>query len=257
MPFRDTELALIKSSPLFMGIPADIVNKLLEASIDAQLHLHANEVFVSEGKVEPGLFLVAHGIVELFVTDDKGKEKTIDFLQAGNTMAQETLLTQKPLPYSARALTEAAILRLPNKLIAAWQKKYPPFSRLLLSHIAQRTDYISNDMHTLRTKRAAARLVCYILCHFNRAPTTADGSYSLDLPFPRSKLASRLGITHSHLSRSFRELQDAGLIVPQGRGYFIPDVAALSKHVCPAGCDFDSKNCTDETQPQNPKIQQR
>ena len=238
MPFSDTELALAKTSHILREVPFRAVCEMLENNADAQLILPANEIFVTQGQLNPGLFLVVHGIVELFTVDRRGQDKVIDFVQAGNTLSEETLLTTQPLPYSARTLTEAAILHLPNEQIEAWQEQHPQFARMLLSHIAQRMNYLSNDMLTLRSKKAAARLVCYLLCHFNKAPKTPDGSYSLDLPFPRSKLASRLGITNSHLSRALRELQDAGLIVPQGRGYFIPNVPALSRHVCPAGCDF-------------------
>ena len=66
----------------------------------------------------------------------------------------------------------------------------------------------------------------------------ADGSYSLLIEIPHNKLASRLGLSASQVSRSFRELQDQGLIVQQAQGFFIPDVPALSKYVCPGGCDF-------------------
>ena len=242
MPFSDTELALAKSSPILAGVPSDIVSEMLREKVDTHLNLPANEVFASAGDVEPGLFLVIHGIVELFAPADNEKEKVIDFVQAGNMLAQETVLTKNPLLYSARTLTDAAILRISNKVIDAWLGQYPPFAMSLLSHMAQRAHYLSNDMLTLRTKKAPARLVCYLLCHFSKTPRTSDGSFSLDLPFPRSKLASRLGITNSHLSRAIRELQDNGLIIPQGRGYFIPNVPALSKHVCPAGCDFGSGN---------------
>ena len=245
MPFHDTELALVKSSPILKDIPPDILSEMLDSTVNVQLNLPAEEVFATAGVIKPGLFLVIHGVIELFVSDDKGRDKVIDFVQAGNILAQETLLTTHPLPYSARTLTEAAVLHLPDELISTWQVRYPPLSRRPLSLVAQRADYVSNDMLTLRTKKATARLVCYLLCHFNKAPRTPDGSYSLDLPFPRNKLASRLNITNSHLSRAFRELQDAGLIVPQGRGYFIPNVPALSKYVCPAGCDFGTEQSTD------------
>ena len=65
-----------------------------------------------------------------------------------------------------------------------------------------------------------------------------DGSYQLTVEIPHNKLASRLGLSASQVSRSLRELQERGLIVQQGRGYFIPNVPALSKYVCPGGCDF-------------------
>lgn len=249
MPFSDTELALVKSSLILKGIPPCVLDEMLASSPSAQLSLQADEVFASAGAIKPGLFLVVHGVIELFVSDDKGRDKVLDFVQAGEVLAQEALLATQPLPYSARTLTQAAVLHLQDDLISTWLERFQPFARLLLSLIAQRADYVSNDMLTLRTKRAAARLVCYLLCHFNKAPMTPDGSYRLDLPFPRSKLASRLGITSSHLSRAFRELQDANLIIAQGRGYFIPNVPALSKYVCPTGCDFRPNHAEEALKP--------
>lgn len=249
MPFSETEIALVKTSPILRDIPPSVVCEMLENNVAAQLALPANEILITEGTIEPGLYLVIHGVIELYTADRRGQNKVIDFVQAGNTLAEDTLFTTQPLPYAARTLTEAAIFHLPNEQIEAWQEQYPQFARMLLSHVAQRVSYLSNDMLTLRTKKAAARMVCYLLCHFNKAPRTPDGSYSLDLPFPRSKLASRLGITNSHLSRAFRELQDAGLIIPQGRGYFIPNVPSLSKHVCPAGCDFGASHTEQGIEP--------
>jgi CRP-like cAMP-binding protein len=130
------------------------------------------------------------------------------------------------------------VLHLPNELVSEWIERFPLFAKRLMALVAERINFFHKDMLTFCTKKATGRLVCYIVCHFDEAPKTLDGSYSLHLAIPRNKLASRLGISDTHLSRSFRELQDKGLIVPEGRGYFIPDVPALANYVCPAGCDF-------------------
>lgn len=66
----------------------------------------------------------------------------------------------------------------------------------------------------------------------------ADGSFLLRIDIPHNRLASRLGVSASQVSRSLRELQDQGLIVARGNAFFIPNVPALSKYVCPCGCDF-------------------
>lgn len=238
MPFSDTEIALLKSSRILQEIPQDVVVEAIAKHLDCQFNLAPDEVFIEAGQVEPGLYVIAHGTIELFVVDADGKEKVLDFAKTGGTLAEETLFSDRPLQYSARSLTQAAVLHLPNAIVSEWIASYPVFARRLMSLVAERINFLYKDMLTFCTKKATARLVCYIVCHFNQAPTTPDGSYSLHLAIPRNKLASRLGISDSHLSRSFRELQEQGLIVPQGRGYFIPDVPALSKYVCPAGCDF-------------------
>lgn len=238
MPFSETEIALLKSSSILQDIPPDVVLETIVEHVDNQFNLPPDTLFIEVGQVEPGLYIIAHGTIEMFVYDADGKEKILDFAKTGGTLAEETLFSDRPLQYSARSLTQAAVLHLPNEAVSAWIDIYPAFARRLMSLVAERINFLYKDMLTFCTKKATARLVCYIVCHFEQAPTTPDGSYSMHLAIPRSKLASRLGISDSHLSRSFRELQEQGLIVPQGRGLFIPDVPALSRYVCPGGCAF-------------------
>ena len=239
MTFGDRELALASASAILQDIAPDVLMDALKTRPDNQFILPPATTFIEAGQVKPGLYLIAHGIIESFVidtTDDS--EKIIDFARAGGTLAEETLFSDRPLQYSARSLGHAAVLHLPNELVSEWIVRYPAFARRLMSLVAERINYLNKDLFTYRAKRATSRLVCYVLCHFNKAPMAADGSYSLHIEIPHNKLASRLGLSASQVSRSFRELQDQGLIVQQAQGYFIPDVPALSKYVCPGGCDF-------------------
>ncbi|WP_153117319.1 Crp/Fnr family transcriptional regulator [Rhodocyclus tenuis] len=238
MPFSDTEIALIKSAQLLSDLPPPVVDAALSAGEGEQLRLPPDTVFLEAGMPQPGLWVIAHGTIETFVVDATGREKIVDFAQIGGTLGEESLFDGRALPYSARSLTQAAVLQLPEPLVGEWMATYPAFGRRLMALVAERIDYVSRDVLTFCTKKAAARLVCYLVCHFDRRPDSPDGTHSLHLAIPRNKLASRLGISDSHLSRAFRELEEKGLIAKQGRGYFIPDVHALSHYVCPAGCDF-------------------
>jgi CRP-like cAMP-binding protein len=238
MPAGKTALEILAASEILGGIAPGEIDTLLAEHADCQLRLAPGSVFIEAGQVKPGLYLIADGTIELFITDANGKENVLDFARDGGTLAEETLFNERPLQYSARALTPASVLFLPDQVVSGWIASYPAFARRLMSLVAERINYLDKDMFTFRTKRATARLVCYILCHFNHAPKTADGSYSLHIEIPHNKLASRLGLSASQVSRSLRELQEHGLIIAEAPGYFIPDVPALSKYVCPAGCDF-------------------
>jgi CRP-like cAMP-binding protein len=231
-------LTVLNSSTVLDGIPSEVVRLALDSTPDSSLELAADTVFLNAGQIDPGLYLIVDGTVELFGKDAEDKEKILDFARSGDALATESLFNKRPLHYSARSLTPVTLLHLPHQLISEWVTTYPAFARRLMSLVAEHIDYLFKDMLTLRTKKATARVVCYLVCHFDKAPRTPDGTHSLRIDIPRNKLASRLGITDSHLSRAFRELQDKGMIVAQGQGYFIPDVPALSKYVCPGGCAF-------------------
>ena len=238
MLFGESEMAMVKASGILQDIPQEVILETLTRRPDSQFHLLPNAVFLEAGQVKPGLYLIAQGTIELFVIDARSKESVFDFARSGGTLAEETLFSVRPLQYSARCLTQSAVLHLADDTVAQWMDSYPEFGKRLISLVAERIHYLNKDIFTLRTKRATSRMVCYILCHFNKAPMAADGSYSLHIEIPHNKLASRLGFSASQVSRSFRELQEQGLIIQQAQGFFIPDVPALSKYVCPAGCDF-------------------
>ncbi len=238
MPFSETDISLLRSSTLLQGLPALPIFEDTLRNPANQLLLPADTVVIVAGALAPGLHLIAHGTVEMFVAPGDGNEKIVDFARAGSVFAEESLFEEQPVRYTARTLTPAAILRIPEDTVGEWLARSPEFSRRLIGLLAARTDYLQKDMVTFCTKSATARLVCYLVCQFNQAPKTPDGSLSLNITVPRGKLASRLGVSDSHLSRAFRELEEKGLVIKQRSGIFIPDVQALSKYVCPAGCDW-------------------
>ena len=236
--FSPTDLSLLRSCALLRELPDP--GCFEEALRDVANHLlvPADTVVIPAGTVHPGLHLVAHGTIEMVVLPEDGGERIVDFARTGGVFAEESLFEPLPVRYTARTLTSAAILRLPETVVSDWMSKSPEFCRRLIGMLAERTDYLQKDMVTFCTKGATARLVCYLVCQFNHAPKTPDGSLSLNITVPRNKLASRLGISDSHLSRAFKELETQGLVVKQRNGIFIPDVQALSRYVCPAGCDW-------------------
>lgn len=238
MTISPTDLAFLKSTTVLGQLPADSGLDALAADPELAFELEPGELLVEAGQPKPGLYVMVHGAVELVLTDSAGNEKIIEFVKTGGFMCEEGLFSSTPRSYSIRALTQAVVLRLPEEILEGWVARYTEFGRSLLALINERIQYFSRDVFTQLTKNATARLVCYLLCHFDHAPRTPDGTYFLKVPLPRKKLAARLGITGEHLSRAFRELREQGLIVAQGNGYFIPDVPRLSAYVCPAGCDW-------------------
>lgn len=241
MAFTETDLGLLRSVPLFRGLAErpgfeEAFTRIVRDPAH-QIVVPAGHAFLHEGTQRPGLHLVVHGIIELFVASS-AEGKIVDFAKAGAMIGEETLFDNRPLLYSARAVTPAVVLHVPEAHLDRWLAEVPPLALRLAGLMAERVHYLYKDIVTYCTKNATARLVCYLVCQFDRAPRTPDGSFSLNIPIPRNKIASRLGVSDSHLSRAFRELELQGLITKTRNGIFIPDVPALSRYVCPAGCDW-------------------
>lgn len=238
MQFSETDVSLLRASTLLQGLPDPQLFEEALRNPANQLRLTPGAVFLEAGCRGGGIYVIAHGTVELIAETGDGSEKIVEFSRTGGLLAEETLFNDLPVRYSARAITAAAVLHVPEAIVGEWVAASTPFRTRLLGLLAERTEYVEKDLVTFCTKNATARLVCYLVCGFNQAPRTPDGSLSLTLSLPRNKLASRLGVSDSHLSRAFKELEAGGLIVKNRNGFFIPDVQALSRYVCPAGCDW-------------------
>lgn len=238
MIFSAAEAALFERVPLLQTIPPQVLREILSADAANQHVVPPGEILLSAGMADAGLHVVVHGALELFVQTGCGKDKVFDFVKIGGTVGEEALFSERPLLYSARSLTHTAVFRLSPEVIAAWMEHYPDFSLKLMQLVAARIDFVVRDMISLCTKRATAHLICYLVCQFACQRSPAEDSCFLPLAIPRHKLASRLGMTESHLSRTFRDLEAKALLIPRGRGYDVPSIAALSNHVCPGGCDF-------------------
>lgn len=237
MSFSPIDIAFLKSVTIFGRLPSESGFDALFANPDLQSSRRPGQMLLAAGEAA-GLYVVVHGSVELVLTDAAGNEKVVDFVKTGGIFGEETLFNGRLRSYAVRALTDTDLLCLPEAAVEEWVLRFPDFGCRLLAFINGRIQYYYRDVFTQSTKNATGRLVCYLLCHFDHAPRTPDGSYFLRVHVPKNKLAARLGITPAHLSRAFRDLMDRGLIVAEPGGFYIPDVPRLSAHVCPAGCDW-------------------
>jgi CRP-like cAMP-binding protein len=95
-------IAFFNSSALLDHVPPDVVRAALDRSPENRLELPVDTVFLQSGQIDPGLYLILDGTVELFGTDAESKEKILDFARNGDTLAAESLFNGRPLHYSAR-----------------------------------------------------------------------------------------------------------------------------------------------------------
>lgn len=236
--FSPHEIALIKSSRLFAGLGDD-------SRFDAELLRPGNRlwvpedtVFLRQGTREPGLYLLLHGSVEIYFANAEGEEKVLNFAKSGETFAEETVNDGHPIPYFARTLTPTVMLRLPGEVVNAWIDASWPFALRFHRLVSERICLLYADVVTFYSKTAVQRLACYLICGYETSRLTLKSSFNLAIPVPKKNLASRLGMSQTHLSRALRELKSRDIVTEEGNRLVVADAAKLMAYVCPAGCDL-------------------
>ncbi|HET7774734.1 MAG TPA: Crp/Fnr family transcriptional regulator [Azospira sp.] len=238
MSFTAHEVALLKSSRLFEGlVDTPRFNELLQRP-ENRVQVGEDACFLERGSRSPGLYVLVHGSVELYFCNAEGEEKVLHFVKSGETLAEETVSDARPINYWARSLTPTVMLRVPAAEVLAWMDESWPFAQRFLKLVSERICLLYADVVTFYSKTAVQRLACYLICGFETSRLTLKDSLNLAIPVPKKNLASRLGISQTHLSRALRDLTERGLITQEGNRLQVENVDGLAQYVCPHGCDL-------------------
>ena len=202
---RDSIEALVVALPLF----ADVRRGQLQAVVGRCTTVEARRdvVLARRGEQVPGIFAIGEGSVKLALRSDGTDERVLRVLGPGKTFAQASALLGEPLPYDALALKECRLVVIPTAAVFALIEADARFARQLVLRLAESELELYGEMQSATFQTSAQRLASYL----DRLAGTG-GACTVQLPFSKTLLASRLGMKKETLSRLLRRFSSAGLI---------------------------------------------
>lgn len=222
---RTSDLALIRTLPLFQGMAKQHFEHLTSAALLQRLPPHV--VLIREGEMPDFLHIVVEGSVELFAGHE-GRETTIDIIRPVTTFILAAVIRDEVYLKSARSLTETRILMLPAAKVRQTFGKDAAFARAVVDELAIRYRGMVRALKNEKLRNTAGRLANWILA----SDRQQGGSGRVKLVCDKRTLASQLGMTPENLSRNFSLLAKHG-IASRGREIVIEDRSALSAFAQP------------------------
>lgn len=203
----DAARSQLQSIPLFDGLPATLHAQLSLASCE-KLYRKDQCVFI-KGDRPTHLFAILDGTIKLACQSPQGEEKVIDLLGPGRVFGEASLLLDKPYPYLAAAVAETRLLQVDGAALRQAVLHSPLLTQRLLSHVAQGIFTVMRDLEDYRAHTPRERVIRFLLDQRGHAQPPRN---SISIPAPKHVFASLLGMTPESLSRSMRDLAEAGLI---------------------------------------------
>lgn len=215
-------VALFAEHPLFKGIASQDLAKLAQAT--TMRALKKGEHLFDKGEPPRALQIVISGQVLLAVSAPQGGRKVLGIHTAGHSIGETEVVMNTPYPYFAESVDDSEVVEIAQPALLQMLDNNKTFARNLISCMGSRQHDLmySVESYTLRT--GAERVIGYLLQH---AKTASSGRFTVRLPATKQLIASLLHITPETLSRIFRDLSTAGLIMGTGRQVQIPDVEKL------------------------------
>ncbi|HEU4650666.1 MAG TPA: Crp/Fnr family transcriptional regulator [Croceibacterium sp.] len=224
---RQDERALIERVlavvPMFRGAPPGQI-----AAIAAQCHtlnVKRYGVITRGDTLMPGMYAVASGTVQMSLPKPRNERRVMRLIRAGIAFGAVPVLTGRPSPYEARALTKCKLVVIPAGALFAAMDRDPRIAREVLTMVANWCLNLVLDLRTAALPYAAQRLALYL---GSLAPAGGAGSSTVRLPTTKTIIASQLDMKKETLSRLLKKLADGGIIAVKRDEITICDRARLS-----------------------------
>lgn len=216
----DADLALLLGTPLFSGFDAPALTPIL-STVSACTYAKGETIFHA-GDPADRLFLVASGWVTLTRTTRDGEEAVIGLFMRGETFAEAAMFLSRGFPATAVAGTKTRLLAIDARTMLAAMRRDPDLALGMLASMSAKLKTFVEHITLTRLRSPQHRVAEFLLglC------AAEAGSETIDLPFEKQLIATRLAMRPASFSRALRGLRSVGVHMERGKAT-VSDIARL------------------------------
>lgn len=200
--------------------------KAVERLVRHAAPLRRGECVFRSGERVRAVYAVLSGSVRSYRLGEDGGEKVIGFRLAGEVLGFDGVGTGKHRS-TAEAIEVTAVCELPINELQALADRVPELNHHLYYLMSEEIGREQETLMLLSDRTAAERLAGFLLDLGKRFAACGRQADEFQLSMSRQHIANYLGLTVETVSRSFSQLQKAGLIAVRRRHVCIGDRARL------------------------------
>jgi CRP-like cAMP-binding protein len=206
--------AALARTVLFDGLDEHELARL--AGIAREVALAPNDVLFDQGDESDGLYVVASGILRIYLTAADGREATINLLEDGEVIGEIAIIDGLPRSAGVAALTEAKLIFIPREPFLALLETSPKLGRQIILMLCERLRAANDQVdqaifHDLR-HRLLVLLRQLAVIH---GRVEKDVSI-VDLDLTQGALAQMLGASREAVNKQLRALAKEGRLRMDG-----------------------------------------
>lgn len=230
------DLVQLFKAQLFSDLPLSVLEGLANTGFVQSEPVDA--VLFAQGEMPRFLHVIFSGRVALVgssaarpalhATADRAphhgtREAIVEIFKGGDVVIAPAVILNRPYLMSARVIETSRIAFLPAESIRNLINENPGFSRATTSMLAEHWRLLARQLKGQKLRSGTERLAAYLVSLVARQ---TDVGASVELPLDRQTMASWLGMSPEHLSRSIAQLKSLGVVV-SGRRASIGDIDRL------------------------------
>jgi CRP/FNR family transcriptional regulator len=169
-------------------------------------HYHAGEVIFLEGDPGRGLHLVVEGVCKVYHLSTEGREHILHLLTPGEFCNEVSAVDGGPNPANLAAVEDSLVWVITKDSMDRLRREYPELNDVIINNLAQHCRHLVKRIYTVSFLSVTGRLATFLLREEHNGHILDRHHWTQD------EIAAHLGTVREMVVRSFRELEQAGLI---------------------------------------------
>ena len=202
------------SREILAGLP--LLSQLTEEQRSAVIgagherSLERGEILFHEGEPAEALYAVVGGQLKLVRYSPKGRELLLHLANPGQTFAEAALFAPGTYPATAEVTQACRLWCLPGAALLGLLSASPELGLAMLGSISLWTRKLASKLELHTQRRVEERLAIYLMSR--AGPLELQPGAKIELAEPRNLIAAQCGTAPEVLSRTFRRLEDDGVL---------------------------------------------
>lgn len=214
--------------PLLRGA-SDAFIKSLPAQSHTRNLSKGQMLFLSDDPAEY-FFIITKGWIKLFRETLDGSQAIIDIVPAGHMIGETSIFHEGRYPFSAEATENMQLISLPLSALKTEIETNPQMALAMLGTMAQHRKQQEQEIEHRTLQNAPQRIGCFLLRLIDQTKT--DAPVTINLPYDKVLVASRLGMQPETFSRALSKLKAETGITVKGATVTCNNVHKLSTYSC-------------------------
>ena len=209
------KLSLLQSVPIFSDLSPSDLNKIAERMI--QRAYVKGQMILLEDDLGQTFFVIAGGSVKITRLSDDGREVILAMLGESDFFGEMSLLDGAGRSANVVALEASEVLTLARNDFLDILQQYPKISISLLEELTQRIRKSDQQIESLSLSDVEQRIGITLIRLAEELGTIKQGSVKIkNLPYQQD-IANMAGTSRETVSRTFKLLEEKGLVTREGR----------------------------------------
>ncbi len=184
------------------------------------------DILFHEGDTAEGFFVLTEGCLKLVRYTMQGKEMLVHLVHPGETFAEAAMFGPKTYPATAVALEASEAWLWPKDQLLYLIKCTPELALALVVSLSVWTRQLVTKLELLTQRRVEERLAVYL--QGRAGDRKLQSGEVLELTEAKQLIAAQIGTAPEVLSRLFRRLEEAEVLLVRGDKVTIIDAGRFA-----------------------------